>query len=297
MSQQQLTISKTFAQKSVQKRFHDLLGAKSQGFITSVLQAVQSNKLLKEASPESVLNAAATAAAMDLPVNQNLGFSWIVPYKIKDRGVIAQFQIGWKGLVQLAHRTQQYEKINAIEVYDSQFVSFNALTEELKADFSVPPNGKVVGYAAYFMLLNGFIKTDYWPVERVMEHAKKYSKSFAGKGDSPWKDPDQIHAMAKKTVLKNIMSKYGVLSMEMQDAILADQAEVTEDGDFKYVDNEPLSLDERNAEEEANRIKKFIQEADTLQKLDEAVNGLPKALQKKFSKEIAARKTELQVPQ
>ncbi len=148
-------------------------GKKAQGFISSVLQVINGNKLLNKVDPNSVVNAAATAASLDLPINPNLGFAWIVPYKGK-----AQFQIGWKGFVQLALRTGQYKRINSIEVYENQFKSFNRLTEELTADFDIVGEGEIVGYAAYFMLTNGMEKMTYWSKEEVINHAKKYSKAY-----------------------------------------------------------------------------------------------------------------------
>ncbi len=226
-----LTTKDLFSQKSIQERFEKLLGRKSQGFISSVLQIVNTSKQLQEVNPQTVLNAAATAAALDLPINQNLGFAWIVPYKGQ-----AQFQMGWKGFVQLALRTGQYKSINVIEVYENQFKSFNALTEDLNADFSIDGNGEVVGYACYFRLLNGMEKTSYWTKETVLKHAKKYSQAFSSKF-SPWQDKDQFDAMAKKTVLKNTISKWGIMSIEMQTAQLSDQAVIVEEGQYDYVDN------------------------------------------------------------
>ena len=131
----------------VQKRFEELLGARAQGFISSVLQISQNNKLLAVAEPRTILNAAVTAATLDLPINQNLGYAYIVPYK-----GVAQFQIGWKGLVQLAERTGQYKKINVIEVFENQFTSYNRLTEILEGDFTIEGKGEIVGYVAYFKL-------------------------------------------------------------------------------------------------------------------------------------------------
>lgn len=257
------TTKSLFAQKSIQERFEKLLGKKSQGFISSVLQVVNGNKLLSTAEPSTVLNAAATAAALDLPIDPNLGFSWIVPYKGH-----AQFQMGWKGFVQLALRTGQYQNINVTEVYENQFKSFNRLTEELNANFDLPGEGEIVGYAGYFKLSSGFSKMTYWSKEEVINHAKKYSQAY-GKGSiSPWNDKDQFHAMAKKTVLKNLISKWGIMSIEMQTAQLADQSVQTEEGNFEYVDNSKV-IEVEALNEEKLRIEKFINDADSIDKLEE----------------------------
>ena len=225
------TTKDLFAQSNIKDRFEKLLGDKAPGFISSVLQVVNNNKLLAKAKPSTVLNAAATAAVLDLPINQNLGFAWIVPYKNE-----AQFQMGWKGFVQLALRTGQYDKLNVIEVYKNQFVSFNAMTEELDADFGIEGEGEIVGYASYLKLNSGFEKTVYWSKTKVTNHAKKYSKSF-GSSFSPWSDNEQFHAMAKKTVLKNMISKWGIMSIEMQTAQTVDQAVIREENEVDYVDN------------------------------------------------------------
>jgi recombination protein RecT len=260
-----------FKANSVQERFNKLLGAKSQGFISSVLQTVQSSSLLQRADPLTVLNAAATAAALDLPINQSLGFAWIVPYKGQ-----AQFQIGWRGFVQLALRTGQYKSLNVTEVYASQFVSFNRLTEELDADFSKDGTGAVVGYVAYFKLLNGFEKMEYWSRDRVVVHAKKYSKSYSSAG-SVWADPSTFDAMAKKTVLKSTLSKWGIMSIEMSTAVIADQSVVTDEGSYSYVDNkeETLTQVEANEMEELARAKRFLDKCTSLEEVELLESSIP----------------------
>ena len=252
---------------TVQAKFEKLLGAKSQGFISSVLQTVNNSKLLAKAEPSTVLNAAATAASLDLPINQNLGFAWIVPYKNQ-----AQFQIGWKGLVQLALRTGQYSRINCIEVYENQYKGFNALTEELDADFSIEGNGNVVGYAAYFRLVNGFEKMTYWSKEKVIKHAKKYSQAYGSKY-SPWSDESQFDAMAKKTVLKNTLSKWGIMSIEMQTAQLADQAVVHDNDNYQYVDG-TVDVEVLNEKHETERVLKFLEKVKTIEDLEHLEESL-----------------------
>ena len=282
-----LTTKDLFGQKSIQQRFEAILGKKAQGFISSVLQVVNSNKLLSQSDPNTVLNAAATAASLDLPINQNLGFSYIIPYKGQ-----AQFQIGWKGLVQLAQRSGQYKSMNAIEVYENQFKSFNRLTEELIADFDVEGKGDIVGYAAYFKTTNGFEKMTYWSKQEVINHAKKYSQAY-GKGSmSPWNDPDQFHAMAKKTVLKNSISKWGIMSIEMQTAQLADQAVQEKEGDYKYIDN-TIDIESQSEQEETERILKFISEAKDLKELKKVKSSLSDELKNKFSAELENRENEI----
>lgn len=223
------TVKSLFAQEKVKERFNEILGKKSSGFIASVLQTVNDPKFSK-VEPSSILNAAAISASLDLVINNSIGLAYIVPY-----GGEAQFQIGYKGYIQLALRSGQYEALNVIEVYENQYKSFNALTEELDANFDVDGEGKVVGYCAYMKLLNGFRKTVYWSAEKVTEHAKKFSKTF--KYDSSvWKK--DFDAMAKKTVIKSMLGKYGILSIEMQTAVTTDQSVIkdSETLDVEYVD-------------------------------------------------------------
>lgn len=235
-----LTVKDFFAREDVKSKFQELLGQKSVGFLTSVLQITNQNALLATATPMSIYNSAAMAATLDLPINQNLGFAYIVPYneKFKDaqgqwqQRCVAQFQVGWKGLVQLAQRSGQYKAINVVEVYENQFKKYNSLTEELDADFEIDGTGQVVGYVAYFRLLNGFEKTVYWSKSKVEQHGKKFSKTYEHT-NGVWKS--NFDAMAKKTVLKSAISKWGILSIEMTKAVVADQAEIK---DFETLDVE-----------------------------------------------------------
>lgn len=231
LQKQDNPVKEFFADQSVMKKFQEIIGAKAQGFITSVLQIVAGSEQLKACLPKTIFNAAATAATMDLPINQNLGFAWIVGYAGK-----AQFQMGYKGFVQLAMRTGQYLRLNVIEVYENQFKSWNDLTEELEADFTIEGEGKIVGYCGFFKLINGFEKTTFWKTEKVKKHAEKYSKNK--RSDSLW--ITDFESMAKKTVLKNMLSKWGILSIEMQKAITLDQAVINnaEGTDYTYIDNE-----------------------------------------------------------
>lgn len=213
------------SQENIRSKFENMLGKKAASFIASIINVYSSNNLIGT-EPMTVVTAAAVAATLDLPIDPNLGHAWIVPFK--DHGVKkAQFQMATRGYVQLAQRSGQYKRINTVIVYENQFKLWNALTEELDADFTIDGTGNVVGYAAYFKLVNGFEKLVYWSKEKVTQHAKRYSKSF---NNGPWQT--NFDAMAEKTVLKYALKNWGVLSIEMQTAITADQA-VIKDGILK----------------------------------------------------------------
>jgi len=230
MSKNQLAVKEFFNREDVTSKFKTLLGNKAAGFIASVLQVTQSNDYLKEADPKTIFNAAATAAILDLPINNNLGFAYIVPYKGQ-----AQFQMGYKGFIQLAQRSGQFLTISASPIFEGQILESNPLTG-YKFDFTVNPKGNAIGYAAYFKLLNGFEKTIYMTVEELKKHGKSYSQTF--KSDRGlWKD--NFDAMALKTVIKLLLSKFAPLSIEMTRAVISDQAVVNdfETQEVTYVDN------------------------------------------------------------
>ena len=232
--------------ESVKKRFQEILGKKAPGFISSVLSCVNGNNMLQTADPQSVLNSAVIAATLDLPINPNLGFAAIVPYKDRVRGNIAQFQLMYKGLIELCLRSGQFSALIDEVVYEGQLVSKNKFTGEYVFDEDKKTSDKPIGYMAYFRLVNGFEKTFYMTVEEVESHAKKYSQSYK-KGYGVWKDDFDI--MARKTVLKLLLAKYAPKSIEMQQAILFDQAAVKNDlvssdvneAEIEYVDNNPTA--------------------------------------------------------
>lgn len=209
-----------FNNDSVMNNLRSMLGQKAQGFVTSVLSVVNGNHLLKGAEPLSIYSSAMIAASLDLPVNPNLGFAAIVPY-----GKYAQFQIMTKGLIQLAIRSGQYERITNAVVHKGELIKYDPFKDEYEFDASKRESDDVIGYMAYFRTIGGFEKYLYMTKDEVEAHGKKYSKSF---DRGPWKD--QREAMCLKTVTKLLLSKFGILSIEMQRAIRLDQGVMK--GDF-----------------------------------------------------------------
>lgn len=282
LAKPETTLKTFFEKEGVKSKFNEMLGNRSTQFITSVLQIATNNPLLSKADPISIYNAAATAATLDLPLNNNLGFAWIVPFSGK-----AQFQIGWKGFVQLAMRTGQYLRINVVEVYENQFKGWNSLTEELDADFSLEGTGKIVGYCAYFKLQNGFEKVVYWSREKVIAHGKKYSKTF---NNGPWKTDE--NAMCKKTVLKNALSQWGILSVEMQSALRADQGFIKgdniNDAEVEYLDSPTAMVDK-----ELERILLLLEDCATGTDVDMLFESLTEDEQAQHEKLFTDKKKEL----
>jgi len=234
------TTKKSFSQlldsDAVKNRIQEVLKNKSSQFITSALSLVNSDAKLQECEPASLFNACLVSASLSLPINNNLGFAYIIPYNDKNKGMVAQFQIGYKGFRQLAINSNQYKEIDVKPVYDGQLVedeSFRGFHFEWKNKKSA----KVIGYASYFKLLNGFDSIYYMSIQDIEAHAKKYSQTYK-KGFGNWKD--EFDKMAMKTVVKlHLNSGFAPISTEMQKAIISDQAVINneETMDVDHVDN------------------------------------------------------------
>lgn len=227
---QALTVKTLLSQENVKAKFNEILKDKANGFTANLAVMVNNSQALSRCEPTSIISAAVVSASLDLPLDPNLGFAALVPYGDK-----CQFQIMYKGLTQLAMRSGQYKTISVTEIFDGELISENRLTGEYVFDFTAKKSDKVIGFAAYFSLLNGFEKTVYWATDQVEAHGKRFSQTYK-KGFGLWKD--DFLSMGKKTVLKSLLSKWGILSIEMQKAIKFDQAVVkdAETEDIEYVD-------------------------------------------------------------
>lgn len=263
-----VTLKGFFDNEAAKKNLRAMLGQKAQGFATSVLSAVNNNKLLQNAEPASIYSSAMVAASLDLPINPNLGFAALVPY-----GRVCQFQIMTRGLVQLAIRSGVYAKITNCDVHEGELIKADPFTDEYIFDASKRTSDKVIGYMAYMKTTSGFEKYYYMSKEEALAHGKKYSKSFSS---GVWNsDPD---AMGRKTCLKLLLSKFGILSIELQRAIKFDQGVVK--GDFSqmesiddidavevdYIDNPNTVDEEQKAKEVADKFKDFNEHTETEKK-------------------------------
>lgn len=228
--------------ESVQEQFKNALKENSGAFIASLIDLYNNDKTLQSCDPKSVVMEALKAASLKLPINKQLGFSYIVPYKNKD-GYAATFQIGYKGYIQLAMRTGAYKFINADVVYEGELVSVDKLTGEIVLDPAQRKSDKKIGYFAYIETLNGFKKTLYKSVEEITAHAKKYSKSF-GSQYSAW--ATDFDAMAMKTCMRLLISKYGIMSIELMQALSAEteEAEINSSQEAKsFSDDSIIEVD------------------------------------------------------
>ena len=243
----QLAMKDFFQREDVVQKFQELLGKRASSYLTSVLSVVSQNSLLANADPKTVYMAALTSATLDLPINQNLGFAYIVPYKNKNWIHEAQFQMGYKGFIQLALRSGQFLTISATPVYEGQLIEENPLTWFV-FDWKAKKSEVVIGYASYFKLLNWFEKTLYMTRAEIERHANLYSAQFKKSQSGLWKD--KFDEMATKTVIKLLLSKFAPLSVEMQKAVIADQG-VLQDENFDevdYPDNDQWAIAEADLE-------------------------------------------------
>lgn len=247
------------ATEAIRKQMKSLLGDKAGHFMMAIVGVVEGTPQLQDCEPQSIINSAIASAVLDLPIEKNLGYAYIVPYKEKKKEKnednkyqvrnIAQFQMGYKGYIQLALRSGQYKYINSIEIKEGELENYNLLTGEFNFKFIEDINqrleAKTIGYASYIEFTNGFRNTLYMTKEQIEEHAKKYSQSYGydlskGYSNSNWSK--NFDSMALKTVLKLNLSKFGVLSVSVQKALQIDGSSInsiSEEGtiNIEYVDN------------------------------------------------------------
>ena len=211
-------MNKVLASGGMQELIKNTLREKAGLFTASVLDLYGSDKTLQKCDAAAVVREAMKAATLDLPLNRNLGFAWLVPYSTKQGNEwvsVPQFQIGWRGIVQLAQRTSKYSFLNAGPVYEGELRKISKLTGEIDID-GAAKSDKVVGFFAYFETTNGFKKSAYWSIEKITSHAIRYNPECkkAGKLVGVWSSHFEERATA--TVLKHLIKNYGIMSIEMQ---------------------------------------------------------------------------------
>lgn len=251
MSNNLQVFNKTLANPKTQEYLQQVLAEKKSAFVNNITALVANDVKLQACEPISLMYAGIKATALDLPLDTNLGFAYVIPYNNRKAGKMeAQFQIGYKGFIQLAIRSGQFKTLNVTDVKEGELKEVNLLTGEIS--FEARPNRdelKTIGYVAYFRLINGFEKTLYMDAKEMEKHAKTYSQTYSSNKDyvrnaSKW--ATDFDAMAKKTVIKLLLSRYAPLSVEMQSAITSDQA-VMDDKGTHYVDH--TSVEDAVAEE------------------------------------------------
>lgn len=263
-------VKSAISSDKVKKKFAEVLGKKAPQFLASVTNTVIGSAQLQKCDATSIMGAAFVAATYDLPIDSNLGFAAIVPYNNSkwnpqtrqyDKHMEAQFQIMYKGFIQLAIRSGYYKRMNYAVVYEDELKSYNPITGEIEfvEDFSqctLRAQGveeTVAGYYARFELTTGYVQELFMSRQAVDNHAKKYSQAYRydikeGKKSSKWSTDFQ--SMALKTVIKLLLSKWGILSVDMQRAIQDDQKVYDESGNGDYSDNQPDLIEAKNVFDE-----------------------------------------------
>ena len=244
--------NQTITNVRTQEYLQSVLGEKKQAFVNNLTALVSNDKNLQQCEPTTLMFAALKATALDLPLDNNLGFAYVIPYRNTKAGITeAQFQCGYKGIVQLAIRSGQFKTINVTDVREGELKGRDRMTGEVQVEWITDDNerarAKVVGYMGYFKLLSGYEKTTYWSVEELEQHGVKYSQTYR-KGYGVWKD--NFDSMSRKTVLKLMLNKGDApMSVEMQQAIKYDQSIILDDkGSARYIDNQkPNSVEEADA--------------------------------------------------
>lgn len=241
--EQRMGITAYLTNDAVKNQINNVIGGKDgQRFISAIVSAVNNNPSLQECSNQSILSGALLGESLKLSPSPQLGQYYLVPFNDRERGKVAQFQLGYKGYIQLAIRSGQYKKLNVLAIKEGELVKFDPLNEEIEVnlipDEEEREKAATIGYYAMFEYTNGFRKAIYWSKAKMEAHALKYSKGYqAKKGFTFWeKDFD---GMAYKTMLRQLISKWGIMSIELQSAIDADMAVISEDGSKIYVDNLP----------------------------------------------------------
>ena len=239
---QKQTFSAFLGTDEKKRKINEMVGGeKGQQFITSIISAVSTNPQLAECDNATILSAALAGQALNLSPSAQLGQFYMVPFNDNKNGrKVAQFQIGYKGYIQLAIRSGYYKKLNVIAIKEGELIKYDPLNEEIEVqlidDEEKREEAETIGYYAMFEYLNGFRKTLYWSKTKMNAHALKYSMGYkAHKGYTFWeKDFD---GMAYKTMLRQLISKWGIMSVDMQKAMESDMATIKEDGTYEYIDN------------------------------------------------------------
>ena len=250
---------------AITNKINQVIGDEKSGkrFISAIVSAVNVNPLLKECDNASILSGALLGESLNLSPSPQLGMYYLVPFNDKERGKVATFQLGYKGYIQLAIRSGQYKKLNVIAIKDGELIKYDPLEEEIKVnlieDEEEREKANTIGYYAMFEYVNGFKKSIYWSKEKMEAHALKYSQGYRADKQKKtaytfWsKDFD---GMAYKTLLRQLISKWGIMSVDMQQAYESDMAYIKDDGSKVYVDNQedenPVIID---AKEETKEIK------------------------------------------
>ncbi len=261
LQSKKLTMVEYLNKDIIKNQISNVIGKNEiQRFITSIVSAINTNAELAQCDKKSILSAALLGETLKLSPSPQLGQYYMIPFNVGNQKK-AQFVLGYKGYLQLAIRTGYYKKINVISIKEGELLGFDPLNEEIKvnliSDFEERESAETIGYYAYIEYMNGFQKSLYWSKNKMENHARKYSTSYIkdinkNTNYSFWKR--DFDAMAYKTMLRQILSKWGNLNFEMQQALESDMAIIEDDGSKTYIDNIVVDQDETEEKQEMNNI-------------------------------------------
>lgn len=280
---QKTSLTAYLTNDAVKNQINKVVGGKNgTRFVSSIVSAVQTTPALQECTNNSILNAALLGEALGLSPSPQLGQFYMVPFKNNKKNCKeAQFQLGYKGYIQLAIRSGYYKKLNVLPIKEGELIRYDPLNEELEVDLIeddiLREEAETIGYYAMFEYENGFRKTLYWSKKKMQAHADKYSSAYSLKiaidiaqGKIPEKDMwkyssfwyKDFDAMAMKTMLRQLISKWGIMSIDMQNAFDKDMAVIHEDGTAEYVDNSENSNEDVVADQELNEVESAVPDAE-----------------------------------
>lgn len=276
------TFQEVIKTEEIREEFKSILGGNYKGFLTSVENYFNQSPKIQDCEPYSIINGAKVTASLGLSLDPSLGQSFLVKTNVKKQitwSKLAQFQIGYKGLIQLGLRSNQYRSMNVSDVREDEFVSIDRLSGEIEFDWNQDQDErkklKIIGYVAHFKLTSGFEKSSFMTEKELVEHGRTWSKTFNDK-KGQWKK--DFNGMAKKTVLKLLLNKYGPKTVEMQTAITSDQAVIEdfENNTLNYTDNaQKVDIEEQNAIKERQRIIDHIARSKTISMLEQVYEHIP----------------------
>lgn len=282
---QRLGITAYLTQDAVKNQINSVIGGKDgQRFISAIVSAVNTNSALQECTNQSILSGALLGESLKLSPSPQLGYYYLVPFNDKEKGKVAQFQLGYKGYIQLAIRSGQYKKLNVLAIKKGELEYFDPLNEDIKINLMIDnwderEQAETIGYYAFFELTNGFRKAIYWSKKQMESHALKYSPGYKkdkekGLNYTFWsKDFD---GMAYKTMLRQLISKWGIMSIDLQTAMDADMAVINEDGTKDYVDIEEnvIDMEHTSTEEVSDNQQEQSTKTETTQQPTGAASAL-----------------------
>ena len=246
--------------ETIKRRIANTIGSdRGQRFITGIISAVNNNSTLAECTNDSIYSGALLGESLNLSPSPQLGHYYLVPFNDKEKGKVAQFQLGYKGYLQLAIRSGYYTKINVLAIKEGELIKYDPLNEEIEVKLIENElereTSKTIGYYAMFEYKNGFKKSMYWSIEKMRAHALQYSQGY--KKDIEKKTSytfwsKDFDGMAYKTMLRQLISKWGIMSIELQNAVEKDMGVIHDDGTVDYVDNKPEEIIEQDEVKEAN---------------------------------------------